>query len=70
MHAGTILEGVTRQSILDLARDWNEMKVTEGLFTMGQLQRALKEGRVIEMFGAGTAATISPIGQIKYKGRT
>ncbi|EDQ89710.1 uncharacterized protein MONBRDRAFT_37018 [Monosiga brevicollis MX1] len=65
---GTILPGVTRQSIVDMARGWNEFKVSERKFNMGQVSRALKEGRVYEMFGAGTAATVCPIGQIKYLG--
>eukprot|EP01147_Barroeca_monosierra_P002620 gene2620-5522_t len=64
---GTILEGVTRQSVLDLARQWGEFQVTEEYFTMGQLTRALKEGRVYEMFGSGTAATVSPVGEIVYR---
>eukprot|EP00730_Choanoeca_flexa_P013902 TRINITY_DN5854_c0_g1_i2.p1 TRINITY_DN5854_c0_g1~~TRINITY_DN5854_c0_g1_i2.p1 ORF type:complete len:414 (+),score=76.41 TRINITY_DN5854_c0_g1_i2:80-1321(+) len=67
---GTILEGVTRQSILDMTREWGEFKVTEGTYTMAQMTRAVKEGRVKEVFGAGTAATISPIGEIKYKGES
>ncbi len=42
--------------------------MTDGYFTMPQVARALKEGRVYEMFGTGTAATIAPIGEILYKG--
>jgi hypothetical protein len=43
---GTILPGVTRQSILDLARGWNEFKVAERTVTMPQLAQAAKEKRV------------------------
>lgn len=64
---GTILEGVTRQSILDLGREWGEFKVTEKYFTMAQLNRAVKEKRVHEMFGAGTAATVSPVALVKHR---
>ena len=64
---GTILAGVTRQSILDLGRQWGEFQVSEKYFTMSQLTRALKEGRVYEMFGSGTAATVSPVGEILYR---
>ncbi len=42
--------------------------MVEGYFTMPQVARALREGRVFEMFGTGTAATIAPIGEILYKG--
>jgi branched-chain amino acid aminotransferase len=66
--AGTILAGVTRQSILDMCREWGEFKVSEAKFTMADVVRASKEGRIREMFGAGTAATVSPIGAIKYQG--
>lgn len=65
---GSILPGVTRDSILSLARSWNEFKVTERKMTMPQLRDAIKEGRVKEMFGAGTAAIVSPIRTIEYLG--
>lgn len=66
---GIILPGVTRKTILELARQWGEFKVTEGNFKMTELARAVDEGRVIEAFGAGTAAIVSPIERINYKGR-
>jgi len=66
---GTILHGVTRLSILELSRGWGEFKVTESHYTMVQLLEALKEGRLIEAFGAGTAAVVSPIKCINYKGK-
>lgn len=66
---GTILPGVTRDSILALARVWNEFEVTEGPISMAQLTQAIQEGRVHEMFGAGTAAVVSPIKKIHYLGR-
>lgn len=43
---GTILPGVTRQSVLDLARQWGEFKVVERDFTMDQLVKGIKEDRV------------------------
>ena len=43
---GTILPGVTRQSILELARKWGEFKVSERPFTMPQVAKAAKEKRV------------------------
>jgi hypothetical protein len=48
---GSILPGVTRDSILSLARQWGEFKVSERKFTMKDLVKADKEGRIIEMFG-------------------
>jgi branched-chain amino acid aminotransferase len=65
---GTILPGVTRDSILQLARDWKEFKVSEKSYTMKDIIKAVKEKRIIEMFGAGTAAIVSPIKQIHYRG--
>ncbi|KAJ9648049.1 branched-chain-amino-acid transaminase bat2 [Coniosporium apollinis] len=69
---GTILEGVTRDSILALARErltkegW---KVEERKFTMRELAEAADEGRLLEIFGAGTAAVVSPVRKISWKGR-
>lgn len=66
---GTILPGVTRQSILDLARSWGEFQVSEAKFSIQDLLEAVREGRVIECFGAGTAAVVSPVKQIAYDGK-
>ncbi|KMU92746.1 branched-chain-amino-acid aminotransferase [Coccidioides immitis H538.4] len=69
---GTILEGVTRDSVLTLARErltpkgW---KVSERKLTMPELAEAADEGRLIEVFGAGTAAIVSPVRNISWKGR-
>uniref|UniRef100_A0A672HGV7 Branched-chain-amino-acid aminotransferase n=1 Tax=Salarias fasciatus TaxID=181472 RepID=A0A672HGV7_SALFA len=65
---GIILPGVTRQSILDITREWNEFLVSERYLTMAQLCSALRQQRVREMFGSGTAAMICPIGHIFYQG--
>jgi branched-chain amino acid aminotransferase len=66
---GTILAGVTRDSILALARErLPEFKVTEALFTMPQVVRAAKEGRLMEAFGAGTAVVTAPVKRIHYMG--
>lgn len=66
---GIILPGVTRKSILELTRQWGDFKVTEGNFKMSDVARAVDEGRVIEAFGAGTAAIVSPIERINYKNK-
>jgi len=64
---GTILPGVTRMTVIDIARSWG-MKVVEGTFTMKQICRAQKENRIIEAFGAGTAAIVVPVQVINFKG--
>ena len=64
---GSVLPGVTRRSCLQLMRDWG-MKVTERLISVDELFQAAKEGRLEEAWGTGTAAVISPIGLLSFKG--
>ncbi|XP_053308192.1 branched-chain-amino-acid aminotransferase, cytosolic-like [Spea bombifrons] len=66
---GLILPGVTRQSLLDLARQWGEFKVSERTVTMGDLIKGLQEDRVKEIFGSGTACVVSPVSRILYEGQ-
>lgn len=67
---GTILPGVTRDSILKLASQVKEIDiVSERRITMSELISAHKEGRVMEMFGSGTAAIVSPIKCVHFQGR-
>merc|ERR1719229_1677013 len=68
-RAGTISPGVTRDSILRMTRQWGRFKVTERHFTMGEVVSAVEEGRILESFGAGTAAIISPVDRIGWKGK-
>jgi len=65
---GTILPGVTRDSIIQLARQWGEFEVSEQNFNIQDMLEASKEGRLLEAFGAGTAAVVSPIDSITWKG--
>jgi branched-chain amino acid aminotransferase len=58
-----ILPGVTRDSLLSMARSWNEFEVTEKSIRWGEFKKALDEGRVVEAFGAGTACVVQPIGK-------
>ncbi|CAL8288017.1 unnamed protein product [Boreogadus saida] len=67
---GIILPGVTRQSLLDLSRAWGEFKVTERRMDMKELLGALDAGRVLEVFGAGTACVVCPVGSLLYKDKT
>uniref|UniRef100_A0A8C2WC49 Branched-chain-amino-acid aminotransferase n=1 Tax=Cyclopterus lumpus TaxID=8103 RepID=A0A8C2WC49_CYCLU len=64
---GIILPGVTRQSLLDLARTWGEFKVTERTMSMKELLGALDAGRILEVFGAGTACVVCPVGSLLYR---
>ncbi|XP_003736975.1 branched-chain-amino-acid aminotransferase, cytosolic [Galendromus occidentalis] len=65
--SGIILPGIVRRSVLDMTRDWNLFKVSERPICMSELREALDEGRVMEMFGCGTACSISPIGRIYHR---
>ena len=69
---GTILEGVTRDSVLGLAKERLVPKgwaVSERKITMREVAEASEEGRLIEVFGSGTAAIVSPVRTISYKGK-
>ncbi|KAK9823971.1 hypothetical protein WJX72_006714 [[Myrmecia] bisecta] len=62
---GTILPGVTRDSVLELTRGWGEFEVNERPLTLGELKLAHDEGRLLEMIGCGTACIIQPIASVK-----
>jgi len=62
---GSILPGITRKSVIELAQHWNE-KVSQRKISIDELMQAQAAGSLKEVFGAGTAAVISPVGQIKY----
>jgi branched-chain amino acid aminotransferase len=65
---GTILPGVTRDSVLHIARQW-ELKVTERKISLDEVISGLQTGKMKEIFGAGTAAVISPVGKLSYHGK-
>jgi branched-chain amino acid aminotransferase len=67
---GTILPGVTRDSVLTLARngEFGDFKVTERHYTIHEVIDAIKEGRMIESFGSGTAAIVSPVNLVHFQG--
>jgi branched-chain amino acid aminotransferase len=66
---GTILPGVTRNSVLHIARSW-EMKVLERKISLEEVISALESGKLKEIFASGTAAVISPVGRLSYHGKT
>ena len=63
----TILKGVTRDSVLTLARE-RGVQVEERVVTVDEIMEALKKGELKEAFGVGTAATIAPIAMIQNDG--
>jgi branched-chain amino acid aminotransferase len=65
---GSILAGVTRDSILSLLRDWG-LAVSERQVSIDEVFEAAESGRLAEMWGTGTAAVVSPVGRLGYKGR-
>lgn len=65
---GSILPGITRDSVLHMTRDWG-MKVSERSLAIDEVTGAAESGRLKEAFGTGTAAVISPVGQITYHGK-
>ncbi|MGC9780800.1 MAG: branched-chain amino acid aminotransferase [Candidatus Heimdallarchaeota archaeon] len=63
---GTVLKGVTRESVLQLAKDQG-YKVKEEYLAIDQVIDGIKNGALSEAFGAGTAASIAPVGELRYK---
>ncbi len=65
---GSILSGITRDSVMRIVRDWG-LKMNERLVSIDEVTAAATSGRLKEAFGTGTAAVVSPVGQITYKGK-
>ncbi|QED47821.1 branched-chain amino acid aminotransferase [Cytobacillus dafuensis] len=63
---GSILDGITRDSIILLLKHWN-IPVKERKISIEEIYQASKEGKLEEAFGTGTAAVISPIGELFWK---
>jgi branched-chain amino acid aminotransferase len=64
---GSILPGITRNSVIHLLKHWG-VKVTERKLTVQELFDAHANGKLTEAFGTGTAAVISPIGELNWNG--
>jgi len=67
--SGTILPGVTRASVIELLKKWG-VKIKEERLRIGDVTRAADDGRLKEIFASGTAAVISPVGELKFKDRS
>lgn len=62
----SILDGVTRKSVVQIAKDWG-LNMQERPVLVSEIVEGLRNGTLIDAFGAGTAATIAHIAQIGYK---
>jgi branched-chain amino acid aminotransferase len=65
---GSVLPGITRKSCLELARSWG-YDVEERRISIDELISAAESGALEEAWGTGTAAVVSPVGEISYKGK-
>jgi len=65
---GSILPGITRDSTIHLLKHWG-IPVSERRISMEEIEEAHKNGTLGEAFGTGTAAVISPIGQLTWEGK-
>jgi branched-chain amino acid aminotransferase len=63
----SILDGITRKTILALARDWG-MPVEERRIAIAEIIEAAQNGTLQDAFGAGTAAVVAPVGSMNYNG--
>lgn len=65
---GTILAGITRDSVIHIAQDWG-VKVCECRVSLDQVIDARQNSTLKEVFATGTAAVISPVGRLAYRGK-
>ena len=66
MLNGSILPGVTRDSVINLCKDWG-LPVEERRISIDEVAEAYRSGKLEEVFGTGTAAVISPVGKLRWK---
>jgi branched-chain amino acid aminotransferase len=66
MLNGSILPGVTRDSVINLCKSWG-LPVEERKISIDEISTAHKNGTLEEVFGSGTAAVISPVGQLRWE---
>lgn len=64
---GSILAGITRDSSIDILKHWG-YKVEERRISIAEVYEAYRNGQLKEVFGTGTAAVISPVGELNYDG--
>ena len=66
---GTILPGITRRSVLELGRHWG-LPMVERRIRIEEVLNGVRQGTIKEIFGSGTAAVISPVGELSWKGES
>jgi branched-chain amino acid aminotransferase len=64
---GSILNGITRRTVLAIAKEWG-IPTSERRISIDEIREAYTDGDLEEVFGSGTAAVISPVGVLGYKG--
>ena len=64
---GTVLPGVTRRSCIELLQEWG-YEVVEGKLAIADVMKAGHDGTLEEVFGTGTAAVVSPVKELDWKG--
>ena len=67
--SGSILPGITRDSIIKLAKHW-DMPIEERRITIDEVMQAGAEGKLDEVFGAGTAAVVAPVDEVHHDGQS
>ncbi|MGB3341451.1 MAG: branched-chain amino acid aminotransferase [bacterium] len=67
--SGSILPGITRDSVIKIAKNW-DIDVEERMLAIDEVIEGIKSGSLKEVFGSGTAAIISPVGKLFYKGES
>jgi branched-chain amino acid aminotransferase len=65
--SGSILEGITRSSIIELCGKLGH-KVEERRVSIDEWREGVESGRIVEVFACGTAAVVTPVGQLKWRG--
>ncbi|MBC7474549.1 MAG: branched-chain amino acid aminotransferase [Candidatus Sericytochromatia bacterium] len=65
---GAILEGITRDSVITVAKDWG-IEVIERRISIDEVFEMNQQNRLKDIFGTGTAAVISPVGKIEHLGK-
>jgi branched-chain amino acid aminotransferase len=68
-ETGTILEGITRSSIIELAGKLGH-QVEERKFSIDEWRDGVTSGEIVEIFACGTAAVVTPVGELRWEGGT
>ena len=64
----SILDGITHRTVMQIAKDWG-IPAVERKISIDEVIAAYENGTLEEVFGSGTAAVISPVGLLEYKGK-